>query len=339
MKQKKRIKANQSPISAYGGTRSSAYAILSTLLAKKPSSYIHLSGNDETPWLRIAARTAMSLQFHGILETTGHESTSAKIQHASLPRFGVSAGNWDEDESNNVQNRATPSNHKQESVEGDFESGVVCIESELVGEDDVEGYDLLPSPGPSEEHHVLNATSNGIFMSEEENYLPLRVRFVYDTLSTSNSPQMPSGSHATETVTLGPVKVDGDIDKLKSIIKSMDLILKRLHESSITIELAQATRTELQLNLLKDIDSFGDSRVSVINQRSLVNGAASLSRSNTALRVSNESISDGKNIKPKLFTHYSVHFYLVLISCIDCKMQILGGSQLWRRRLSEQQKK
>ena len=329
MKQRKRIKANQSLVSNNSNTRLSAYAILSTLLANKPSSYFHLSGSDDTPWLRIAARTAMSLQFHGILETTGHESTSAKIQHASLPRFGVSAGNWDEDESINDQNGATLSNHHQESLEGDFESGVVCIESELVGEDGIEGYDLLPSPGPSEEHHVLNATNNSPFISVENSPLPPRVRFVYDTSSdTGNSAQMPSGILTSDAATLGPVKVDGDIDKLKNIIKSMDLILRRLHKSSISIELAQAARNELQLNLLKDIDSFGQSHVSVISQRSLVNGAAALDRSNTALRLSNESMSDGKNTKHKLSdTLRLIIIYSDLISSVCCQMYLDFGWQ------------
>lgn len=303
-KQKKRSRSTQS--FAASGSASSALAILSTLLAKKPSSYFNLSDGDDSPWLRTAARTAMSLQFHGILETTGHESTSAKIQHASLPKFGVSA--WDEEESENAKGLDKPKRTQHVSTDGDFEEGVIRIESELAGEDDIEGYDLLPSPGPSEEHHVLNATNNVHSASEQGCPSPARVRFVYGASNnpSSDSPEM-LYENAREAVNLGSVKVDSDIDKLKSIIKSVDHILKRLYKSSMIIQSAQTTRNALQLDLLKDIDSFGDSRGGVINQRSLVDGVAALSSSNATIDMSNGNITDGK-IFSLLITHLNNDF-------------------------------
>lgn len=276
-KQKKRRRTNHPSCSTQGG-KSSAYAILSTLLAK------NYPGDDDTPWLRIAARTAMALQFHGILETTGHESTSARIQHASLPKFGISSNSWDEGETGNISANEV---NQQESATGDFESEVICIKSELNGEDDAEGYSLLPSPGPSEEHHVLNATDNIRFVSKGSTHSPPPTRCVYGVATASGSPR-------TNDLVLGSVKVDSDIDKLKSIIKSMDNILKRLHKSSMIIESAQTTRNALRLDLLKDIDSFGDSRGGVISQRSLVDGVAALWRSNTVTKSSNHNVSDGK---------------------------------------------
>eukprot|EP00956_Cyclotella_meneghiniana_P006584 scaffold8710_cov53-Cyclotella_meneghiniana.AAC.3 len=274
-KQKKRRRTNHPSCSTQGG-KSSAYAILSTLLAK------NYPGDDDTPWLRIAARTAMALQFHGILETTGHESTSARIQHASLPKFGISSNSWDEGETGNISANEV---NQQESATGDFESEVICIKSELNGEDDAEGYSLLPSPGPSEEHHVLNATDNIRFVSKGSTHSPPPTRCVYGVATASGSPR-------TNDLVLGSVKVDSDIDKLKSIIKSMDNILKRLHKSSMIIESAQTTRNALRLDLLKDIDSFGDSRGGVISQRSLVDGVAALWRSNTVTKSSNHNVSD-----------------------------------------------
>ena len=271
-KQKKRRRVNH-PSCFTHRSKSSAYAILSTLLSKK------FSDDNDTPWLRIAARTAMALQFHGILETTGHESTSARIQHASLPKFGRSSGSWDEGE--------TDKKNQQESAEGDFEADVICVESELIGEDDAEGYDLLPSPGPSEEHHVLNATNDIRSVLKGRTYSPPPTRCVYSVATTSDSPR-------TNALILGSVKVDSDIDKLKGIIKSVDNILKRLHKSSTIIEAAQTTRNALRLDLLKDIDSFGDSRGGVISQRSLVDGVAALGRSNTVTKLSNQNVSDGK---------------------------------------------
>jgi hypothetical protein len=249
----------------------------------------------------------MSLQFHGILETAGQESTSAKIQHASLPKFGVSATSWDEDESDNARGTNRQAHSRHESIEGDFEAGVIRIESELVGEDDIGGYDLLPSPGPSEEHHVLNATNNVRPSSDEGRQSPSRIRFVYGTSNQSDgSPEVVYENHSADALTLGSVKVDNDIDKLKSIVKSMDHILKRLHKSSMIIESAQTARSALQLDLLKDIDSFGDSRGGVISQRSLVDGVAALGSSNAALNRSNGNISDGKSvILPNLFHKFT----------------------------------
>ncbi|KAL3795246.1 hypothetical protein HJC23_008331 [Cyclotella cryptica] len=286
VKQKKRRRTNQSLSTAIGNT-SSAYAILSTLLAKNASSYFNTSDGDDAPWIRTAARAAMSLQFHGILETAGHESTSAKIQHASLPKFGVSSSNWDDDESDNAPGAQKLNHEERQSVEGDFEAGVISIESELLSAEGIGGYDLLPSPGPSEEHHVLNATNVRSVSGES------RSRYVYGTSSASQkSPTIIYESHTADAVTLGTVKVDSDIDKLKGIIESVDRILKRLHHSSTVIEATQSTRNALQIDLLKDIDSFGDSRGGVISQRSLVNGVGALGNSYVSLEKGSRIISD-----------------------------------------------
>ncbi|KAL7487911.1 hypothetical protein ACHAW6_013491 [Cyclotella cf. meneghiniana] len=291
-KQKKRRRTNQSLSSADGST-SSFYAILSTLLAKNASSYFNLSDGDDAPWIRTAARAAMSLQFHGILETAGHESTSAKIQHASLPKFGVSSSNWDDDESDNARGAQRLNHQERESVEGDFEAGVISIESELLSAEGIGGYDLLPSPGPSEEHHVLNATNVLSVPGEGGLHSLSRSRYVYGTSNArQESPTTMYESHTADAVTLGSVKVDSDIDKLKGIIKSVDRILKRLHHSSMIIEATQSTKNALQIDLLKDIDSFGDSRGGVINQRSLVNGVAALGNSYVLLNKGSRIISD-----------------------------------------------
>lgn len=287
-KQNKRRKANQ-PLASRDGTTFSTYAILSTLLAKKPSSYFNQPDGDDTPWLRTAARAAMSLQFHGILETAGRESTSAKIQHASLPKFGTTISHWDDEETCTSKRKESLSNHQQASVEGDFEAGVIRVDEEDTGD-----YDLLPSPGPSEEHHVLNATNTGSADNDKAT-TPTQTRFVYGTSNTNNDPPtMIYESHTADAVTLGSVKVDSDIDKLKGIIKSVDHNLRKLHQSSMTIEAAQCKRNTLHLDLLKDVDSFGDSRGGVISQRSLVGGVAALENSNALLERSIRNISDGE---------------------------------------------
>lgn len=171
---------------------------------------------------------------------------------------------------------------------------MIRIESELAGEDDIEGYDLLPSPGPSAQHHVLNATNSAHSVSEKGNRSASRIRFVYGSSSGDGSSEVVFENHSVDdAVALGSVKVDHDIDKLKGIIKSMDHILKRLYKSSMIIEASQSTRNALKLDLLKDIDSFGDSRGGFISQRSLVDGVAALGSANAKLNSSNGNISDG----------------------------------------------
>ena len=234
----------------------------------------------------------MSLQFHGILEATGRESTSAKIQHASLPKFGTATSSWDEEEPYDAKDIVREDDSQIETIDEDFEVGVVS--------DDIEGYDLLPSPGPSEEHHVLNATNNATSFNEE--FQTMRPNRLYMTPNTSNElPDMMHDMHTQDSVTLGPVKVDNDIDKLQAIIKTMDSTLKRLYKSSIVIESVQASRNALQLNLLKDIESCGNNHGFVISQRSLVDGVESLRKSNTVLSTSNANISDGKLQMLRLF--------------------------------------
>ena len=148
---------------------------------------------------------------------------------------------------------------------------------------------------PSEEHHVLNATNVLSVPGEGGLHSLSRSRYVYGTSNArQESPTTMYECHTADAVTLGSVKVDSDIDKLKGIIKSVDRILRRLHHSSMIIEATQSTKNALQIDLLKDIDSFGDSRGGVINQRSLVNGVAALGNSYVSLNKGSRIISDGK---------------------------------------------
>lgn len=283
-KQRKSRATNQNTSSS--SKTSSAAAIWATLLSKKSSSYFNQRDDDDTSWLRTAARAAMSLQFHGILETTGHESTSAKIQHASLPRFGnQSKGSWDEDDTN-----GQPEQQQQiaEDSVACFEAGVVNIDSELESEDDIGGYDLLPSPGPSEEHRVLNAIDNHDRSprSLQKSLQLSGLRFVYGV--TEDTPD----TNSTD-VNLGSVKADNDVEKLKGIIKSVDHILHKLHESSMSIQTSCCDRNKIQLGLLRNIDSLSASRGEVISQSSLVSGVASLERYSWDIEKSNRILSSG----------------------------------------------
>ena len=254
----------------------------------------------------------MALQFHGILETTGHETSSAKMQHASLPKFcNLSMGIWDEEESGNT--KQSNNHHKPEhvgSMQGNlsknvtcFEAGVIRIESELGGAEDFSGYDLLPPPGPSEEHHVLNALTSSSLSDGYSTFYskkiiqPSGTGFVYGITSEEDgSITKRNGVDEMADATLGSIKVDSDINKLREILRSMNHTLGKLHRASMIIQTAQHSRNKIQLDLLRDIDSWGDSRGEVISQRALVSGVAALENVNDLIGGSNKNMSGGKTL-------------------------------------------
>lgn len=266
----------------------SAASIFTTLISKTPSSLLRFSDNSDQPWLRSAARVAMALQFHGILETTGYESTSAKIQHASLPKFrSRPGGSWDEEDANHSK-RTESSESDSPKSETNFEAGVINVESELAAEEDLGGYDMLPSPGPSDEHRVLNA---GRTVKNEEGSSssePNKSRYVYDMTSEQGA-----ASKKKDSV-LGPIRVENDVDKLRGIIRSINHTLGKLHRSSAVIRSAQKERNFILLDLLRDVDTWGEGGGEIISQRALVNGVASLETCATAIEKSNTALTDGK---------------------------------------------
>lgn len=287
-KQKKRQRSNIIADSSRDGPHSAA-SIFSALVSKTSTSLLRLQDDDDTPWIRAAAHVAMALQFHGILETTGHETTSAKIQHASLPKFcNRPAGSWDEEEpgsdkragGSKLSQRAGSDSPRSEA----FEAGVVNVESDLVNEEDLGGYDMLPSPGPSEEHRVLNAGSTD---TGSARLSPTRSRFVYETTT-----EQLGGIHERRDAVLGSIRVESDIDKLRGIVRSIDHTLGKLHKSSVSILSAQDARNTIQLGLLRDIDSWGDNGAEVISQRALVSGVAALEKYSADIEESNRAMSD-----------------------------------------------
>ena len=98
-------------------------------------------------WVRTAAQAAVALQLHGILETTGLPSASARLQHASLPNFNNSrSSGWVDDDGEKLV-----ANDSEENVEStvvdSFEEGVLHVQDELASDrildqGDGEGYDL-----------------------------------------------------------------------------------------------------------------------------------------------------------------------------------------------------
>ena len=111
----------------------------------------------------------MALKVHGILETTGMQSASARLQHASLPNFNHPAGNnldWvDEEQDDQAQFSTSDGGEHLTAADrvNSFEQGVVSVQSELQAEvhtpNDDDGYDLLPLPIPAPERRILSCGS------------------------------------------------------------------------------------------------------------------------------------------------------------------------------------
>lgn len=226
----------------------------------------------------------MALKVHGMLETTGLNSASARLQHASLPSFGSSNRNpsWDDDDGN--QQRAAPESVLFEGTADEnaganhFEEGVVCVHSELddsaervVGED---GYDLLPLPVPAPERRILSAGSGAASSSN----IAREARFHYGTPPVQ-SPYEIDHEERPCNAFLGDIAVDENIDKLREVIGSVDNTLSRCLASLGGIVKAQRKRQALHLEIVKGLDSWGGMRGKFVSQRSLLKGVAGIEQS------------------------------------------------------------
>jgi hypothetical protein len=285
---KKRRKSKLAAALSRDGPQSAA-TIFSAIVSKTSTSILRLQGDDDKSWLRSAAHVAMALQFHGILETTGHESTSAKIQHASLPKFSTRpACSWDDEDIGNdkASSKSKLSGCLQSDSPGsgtNFEVGVINVESELANEEDLEGYDMLPSPGPSDVHRVLNAGSGSTNLGITGS------AFTYEAIS-----EQPKEVCDRNDAVVGTIKVESDIDKLREIIQSINNTMGKLYHSSAAIRIAQDTRNDIQLNILRDVDSWGDNGGDIITQRALVNGVAALESFICDVKEINYTMTNGE---------------------------------------------
>ena len=104
------------------------------------------------PLVKTAAQAAVALRVHGLLETTGLPSASARLQHASLPNFRSSHSRWADEQEGAARQMAgdEPPSFAIDETES-FEHGVVEVEAE--------GYDVLPLPVPAPERRILCAGS------------------------------------------------------------------------------------------------------------------------------------------------------------------------------------
>jgi hypothetical protein len=232
-------------------------------------------------WVRTAAQAAMALQVHGILETTGMQSASARLQHASLPAFGSSArsSGWDE-----VDIVATGGGDLTDEGNDPNVREVQNFEEGVVNDD---GFDLLPLPVPAPERRILTVGSTGPageFLGEERFHYgsgDLEGRFPFDD-------DLLDGS-----TFLGDIAVDENIDKLREVIGSVDNTLCRCLASIGRIGKANMERLNLHLNVVRGLDSWEGMRGRFISQRPLMKGVAGVEQSKDVLEESDLALIDG----------------------------------------------
>jgi len=244
---------------------------------------ISLSPNSPNfAWVRTAAQAAVALQVHGMLETTGMNSASARLQHASLPVLPARNPGWDEadgsPERTDVGSRRNGDAAARES--SNFEEGVV--------NDD--GYDLLPLPVPAPERRILtlgNSTAAPVAdVSGEE-------RFYYGSGDVEIHFPL-SVEEEVGSAFLGDIAVDENIDKLREVIGSVDNTLTRCLASIGGIGKARREMHALHVNVVRGLDSWAGMRGKFVSQRSLMKGFDGIDQSKEIYEESDLALIDGK---------------------------------------------
>jgi len=72
--------------------------------SSSPHTNGQIQNNVNLSWIRTAAQAALALKLHGVLETTGCQSASAKLLHASLPTIHSSGGysSWNDIDNDDI---------------------------------------------------------------------------------------------------------------------------------------------------------------------------------------------------------------------------------------------
>ena len=242
----------------------------------------------------------MALRVHGMLETTGLPSASAKLQHAALPSFTAAArrsewedrSEWDDElggsgrMASSVEHAA---NHASSSTSNNFEDGVVV---------DDDGFDLLPLPVPAPERRILtvgngdgaikpvesSSSSSSAHVAEE------RFHYGMGALDSREKPLENEGGGAY----LADIAVDQNIDKLREVIGSVDNTLNRCLQSVARIGKAHKQRLQIHQDVIRGLDSWPEMRGRFVSQRSLMKGVAGIDQSLHVFEESDEAFVDGK---------------------------------------------
>lgn len=246
---------------------------------------ISLSPNSPNfAWVRTAAQAAMALQVHGMLETTGMQSASARLQHASLPVLSARRPGWDDVDGSpdhgETASGGSDANGSPSAREGsNFEEGVV--------NDD--GYDLLPLPVPAPERRILTLGSDE---AVQEAGVPGEERFHYGTGDVDLRYPL-SMEEDVGSAFLGDIAVDENIDKLREVIGSVDNTLTRCLASIGSIGKVRRERHTLHVNVVRGLDSWAGMRGKFVSQRSLMKGFAGIDQSKEVFEESDLALIDG----------------------------------------------
>jgi len=257
---------------------------------------LHGSGSSMQPnltWVRTAAQAAVALQLHGVLETTGLPSASARLQHASLPSFDNSRNlAWTDDDRGKLT-RNDSEDAEVSIVEDSFEEGVMHVQDELTSDclmeqDDEQGYDLLPLPVPAPERQILNASE-----LKKSAGVQKETRFRYGSPSQQDGLVIDS-TEDEKQVYIGEMAIDENIDKLREVIGSVDNTLSRCMASSCGIERSRRERFSLHLEILRGLDSWEGLRGKFVSQRALLKGVSGMEQSREVFEESDLTLIDGK---------------------------------------------
>lgn len=238
-------------------------------------------------WVRTAAQAAMALKVHGMLETTGMQSASAKLQHASLPTFGRDIGR-EEDEifaqqigHASIEDSSLP---LATCTGNDFEEGVVNVDGD-------DGYDLLPLPVPAPERRILSAGSS---RGHVQTNTGKEERFHYGTVFDERGFALEAHNDDDASAFLGDISVDENIDKLREVIGSVDSTLTRCLGSVGKIGKAQKERQSKHLEIVGGFDSWEGMRGRFVSQRSLMKGVPGIGQSREVYEESDLAFIDGR---------------------------------------------
>ena len=259
---------------------------------------LNSSGNSMQPnlaWVRTAAQAAVALQLHGILETTGLPSASARLQHASLPSFNNARNSgWADDDDDGEKVVVNDSEDGSENlVEDSFEEGVLHVQDELASDclldqGEGEGYDLLPLPVPAPERQILNVSE-----AKRKSVTKKETRFRYGGTSLHEGLETENTEDETR-VYLGEMAIDENIDKLREVIGSVDNTLSRCMASSCGIERSRRERFVINLDILRGLDSWEGLRGKFVSQRALLKGISNMEQSREVFEESDLTLIDGK---------------------------------------------
>lgn len=265
-------------------------------------------------WVRTAAQAAIALKLHGILDATGYNSASAKLQHASLPKFDTSKwwrGTDEEDISGEVavvvgdedgrsnhpgknqkDGRGTLDRSQKNKSEGEcFENGVVSIESEL--ESDFAGYDLLPEPvlPPMGTTGAENSENRDI--TETEDFSSQNKQQQRSKGMKSDNKRFHYGNGSNDFIN-NKYNIDNDILKLHEVINGVDKTLNRCLMAQNDIALASNERNLLHLSIVKSLDSIEGLQGEIVGEQALMESVVKLESLRSAVEESDQRTGECK---------------------------------------------